>query len=287
MKINDFFEENKKISPTQEEKFDIYQMFIQKTQKRTILDRVPFYSKVLIYTVFLFFLFLGFYTSNEEKNNKTGIIASTSKGTGDYVSSPVSKKENISYSETEKFINKYYDFRFFEKNKDIVDEQDNLNTDTVLASKGKQLLSEENLGQFKNIVNISFLKEDLDSLVVSYMNGDKDNYHNSYENVLGKINNLYEIFEMEKYSYLLELSSSSNTKSISNLLMITDQLISRLNNDYIITKEESEIFNVFIAWLVILRESDFGKFKGENFTVLEILDQLNVEQFKKNLTLNK
>lgn len=161
---------------------------------------------------------------------------------------------------------------------------DNIWNDTIsnissILDWWKRVLSVDKFEKLKNATHVSFLKRDLENLVLHYLNWNTSAYHISYDNFYSKIIQLYWIFDFEIYSELIHIQNNISSKSIDNIVVILDQLISRLSKEYYIPDVYMKRLKVLLAWSVILRETEFWMLSWQE---LEFEDILNILWLENN-----
>ncbi|UFX82888.1 hypothetical protein [Candidatus Absconditicoccus praedator] len=144
----------------------------------------------------------------------------------------------------------------------------------------KDNLSSAQLRKLSQFLHHSFVGKDISYLVESYFEGNDSAFEISYENFNYRIENVYDIFEFERYSSSL----SSNEKSIEDMFYSLDQLLSRIKSNYNIPSSHEERLKVSLAWLYIMKSHDYGKFSGQDLEFENIFDKLNISSYQNVLT---
>ncbi len=268
MKISKYFEAKSKIRASEQEKIEIYQRFLQKSEKVSLFKKISFYSKIWVYSIFILFISISFYIPFLQ--NQT----SDTKDLWDTLSA----NDYDDDSEFEEISNEL-------KNNKIVKEHNAFNDEEAeLSESDKNDIPSDKLSELRKITHSSFLRRDISNLVTNYLNWNDSAYNISYDNINNRINNVYKILDIEKYSYSLNLPSRDKDRSIYNLFMSMEQLVSRVNEKYNLPEEYSSRLNVILAWTIILKDSDFWKYKWENLDLEQVLDTLRIDSYRNTLT---
>lgn len=144
----------------------------------------------------------------------------------------------------------------------------------------KDNLSSAQLRKLSQFLHHSFVWKDISYLVESYFEWNDSAFEISYENFNYRIENVYDIFEFERYSSSL----SSNEKSIEDMFYSLDQLLSRIKSNYNIPSSHEERLKVSLAWLYIMKSHDYWKFSGQDLEFENIFDKLNISSYQNVLT---
>ncbi|MEF2174905.1 MAG: hypothetical protein V3575_00415 [Candidatus Absconditabacteria bacterium] len=152
---------------------------------------------------------------------------------------------------------------------------------------GKKVLDTNKSEQLKKILSSSFLKKDIENLVLEYLKGNESGYKISYNNLYQRITKVLEIHDLEIHSEIIKLNMKGNKSEISDLVTICDQLIAKLNENYHVPPQYMGRLNVLLGWLVILNGKEFGLFKTDKDTLDfdSVFDKLNLTKSKSNLEI--
>ncbi|MEI7563141.1 MAG: hypothetical protein WCJ39_05765 [bacterium] len=142
MKLNDFFQEQKKQGLSDIDKLELYQRFLYKKNKWVPAKRFSFvYARSFVYTAitaFLIFGIYGVYFLNTSTDSPWFTISSSNKNTvqADYIAKVVDFNGNFS----------------IEHEGNILQTQDIGNGDSVLLKQGSEMVFEINSGTKSKII---------------------------------------------------------------------------------------------------------------------------------------
>ncbi len=151
----------------------------------------------------------------------------------------------------------------------------------------KEFLSDEKLSKLQSTIYSSFLRRDVQNLVVNYMNWDDQWYEISYDNIYYRVVSLYEIFDFQPYSHTLNLPSQKWDKSIENLFIMLDQLLFKIDRSYSVPDEYFSRLNVMLAWTLILKNYEYWIFEWDDLDLEKILDKIKLPSYENSLTFKR
>lgn len=151
----------------------------------------------------------------------------------------------------------------------------------------KKVLDTNKSDQLKNVLNPSFLKKDIENLVLEYLKWNESWYKISYNNLYSRISQVLSIHDVEIHSEIIKHNIKWNKNEISDLVIICDQLIAKLNENYHVPPQYMGRLNVLLAWLVILNSKEFWILKTDKDTLDfdSVFDKLNLTKSKSNLEI--
>ncbi len=166
-------------------------------------------------------------------------------------------------------------------------DEEKLEEEYELSKQEKEkTLPEEDFKKVTSLINSRLFERNVKSLVTSYLNGNESVYQISYENMITRIDRIYEAFGFEKYSKISQIKGEAKQRTMDDLFVSLDQLVSRIEADYYIPESQKEKLKSFLAWSMILREKDFGTYKGKEVDFDSVFDKLNIASYRKTLSFN-
>lgn len=156
-----------------------------------------------------------------------------------------------------------------------------------MSFETKMILSEEKIQELKKILTTSFLMNDIKELSVNYLNWNKDSYKISFENLMIRIDKIYEIFwfNFDSQIYESKLKSNLDLNNVEDLWNRIDQLIGKINSEYYLPEEYTDKLNKLLWWILLLKNNEFWLFYDENIDFELVFDKLWLEKLKDSLII--
>lgn len=162
--------------------------------------------------------------------------------------------------------------------------QDTVDINTVVWDL-RQVLENEEMDEFKKLVYPKFLATDLENFVVSYLHWDKSRYEVSYNNLFSRIEKIYSLFGFALDSEVLKYKTQIDETSIDDIYMVVDQLVAKIDKSYYVPPQYTKRIKAVLAWLVILKDTQFWIFAEQNIAFDDIFDKLWLSSHKDDLVI--